>query len=173
MRPAQLSNLIAALGTALADAQTRAFDRIGVLPSDAAALITVGYHRGTSVGALAPIIGFTQSAAVRSVDRLVANGLIEREHGADKRQVTLHLTPAGAALRTRILEARREAVERAVVLLDAKQQANLLTIVELMLAGLTDSRESADHICRLCDEDVCTPETCPVEDVARRYESSS
>lgn len=166
MTSARFINLVAALGTALADAQVSACEKLGVVPSDAAALITVGYHKGMSVGALAPIIGFTQSAAVRSVDRLVAQGLIERERGEDKRQVALSLTPAGMALRSDILDARGRAVEKAVAALDPWQQVDLEPMVEKMLAALTADRRSADHICRLCDETVCTPEICPVERVA-------
>lgn len=159
----RFSNLIAALGTALADTQTQACMFAGALPSDAAALITVGYDPGISVGALAPIIGFTQSAAVRAVDRLVLNGLMQRDRGVDRRQVKLSLTDEGAALRDRILAARRGAADKALAPLDAEQLANLLPIVEQMLAALTDGREGADHLCRFCDENVCTPETCPVE----------
>lgn len=167
-------NLIAALGTALADAQLRACGRVGVTPSDAAVLITVGYHPGTSVGALAPIVGFTQSAAVRVVDRLVLDGLIARKRGgADQRQVRLSLTRKGAALRGRILDARRNAVEQALAPLDGEQTKQLQAIVELMLTALTHGRESADHICRFCDENVCVPAICPVEQAAQRQEVSS
>lgn len=169
----RVANLVAALGTALADAQARQCERIGVLPSDAAALVTIGYHTGISVGALAPIIGFTQSAAVRSVDRLVAHGFVARERGADKRQVKLSLTPDGTALRARILAARRKIVEKAVAPLDARQQTGLATVVERMLTALTEDRATADHLCRLCDETVCTPATCPVEAAALRHERSS
>ena len=166
-------NLLAALGTALADAQAKACESIGVVQSDAAALITVGYHPGLSVGALAPIIGFTQSAAVRSVDRLVHHGLMARGRGEDRRQVALSLTAAGAALRAEILDARQGAVEKAITALDPWQQVDLEPMVERMLAALTQDRAGADHICRLCDETVCTPETCPVERVARLTEASS
>ncbi len=173
MTSARFINLVAALGTALADAQARACEKIGVLQSDAAALVTVGYHPGMSVGALAPIIGFTQSAAVRSVERLVTQGLMERGRGEDRRQVELSLTTTGAALRADILSARQGAVEKAVAALDPWQQVDLLPMVERMLAALTEDRTSADHICRLCDETVCTPQTCPVERVAAAQEAGS
>ncbi|WP_179119534.1 MarR family winged helix-turn-helix transcriptional regulator [Ensifer adhaerens] len=173
MTSSRFINLVAALGTALADAQGRACESTGVLQSDAAALITVGYHPGMSVGALAPIIGFTQSAAVRSVGRLVSQGLIERGRARDKRQVELTLTPAGASLREKILAARQRAVETATAALDPWQQVDLEPMVERMLAALTRDRESADHICRLCDETVCTPDTCPVERVAVLQEAKS
>lgn len=160
------ANLLAALGTALADAQSRACEGTGVHPSDAAALITLGYHPEATVGALAPVIGFTRSAAVRLVDRLASKKLVRRDHGEDKREVRLSLTPKGTALRIRILNARRAVIEKAAAPLDPRQAAELETIVEAMLAALTDGRESADHICRLCDENVCPPDTCPVERTA-------
>lgn len=173
MTQARFANLVAALGTALSDAQSKACAGIGVLPSDAAALITVGQHPKTAVGALAPIIGFTPSAAVRAVDRLVVEGLMARERGADRREVLLSLTPAGAALRTRLLDARRQAVEKALRPLDSRQRAALQAIVETMLTALTDDRAGADHLCRLCDEAACTPATCPVECAAIRHAVSS
>jgi MarR family transcriptional regulator, negative regulator of the multidrug operon emrRAB len=160
------ANLLAALGIALADVQSRACEGLGVHPSDAAALITLGYYPGKTVSALAPIIGFTPSAAVRLVERLESAKLVRREQGGDKRQVRLSLTAKGVALRTRLLNARRTAIEKAAAPLDPKQEAELETIMGLMLAALTDGRESADHICRLCDENVCPPETCPVERAA-------
>lgn len=165
------ANLLAALGTALADAQSRACEGAGVHPSDAAALITLGHHPGVTVGALAPVIGFTRSAAVRLVDRLASARLVRRDHGEDRREVRLSLTPKGAALRARILSARRAVVDKAAAPLDPRQAAGLEKMVEVMLAALTDSRESADHICRLCDENVCPPDTCPVERTAVRAEA--
>ena len=159
----RFANLLAALGTALADAQSRACEAVGIHPSDAAALITIGYHPGATVSALAPIIGFTPSAAVRLADRLASAKLVRRAHGEDKREVRLSLTPKGKALRTKLLSARYAVIGKAAAPLDPKQAAELEKIVEVMLAELTDSREAADHICRLCDENACPPDTCPVE----------
>ena len=170
MLTARPSNLLAALGIALADAQSRGCEALGIHPSDAAALITIGYRSGGTVGALAPIIGFTPSAAVRLVERLEAVRLVRREQGEDKRQIRLSLTPKGSALRTRLLRARSAVIEKATASLDPRQVAELEAIVEAMLTSLTEGRESADHICRLCDENVCTPDTCPVEREAVRKE---
>lgn len=166
MKSHRSANLLAALGIALADAQSRACEALGIHPSDAAALITIGYHPKETVGALAPVIGFTSSAAVRLVERLEAAKMVRREPGEDKRQVRLSLTPKGAALRTRILDARRAVINKATAPLDPRQMAELGVIVEVMLAALTESREAADHICRLCDENICPPDTCPVERTA-------
>jgi MarR family transcriptional regulator, negative regulator of the multidrug operon emrRAB len=162
------ANLVAALGTALADAQAQACESLGIHPSDAAALITLGYHPRATVSALAPIIGFTPSAAVRLVERLATNRLVRRERGRDRREVMLSLTARGVALRTRLLDARRAVIEKATGPLQPKQMEQLEAIVEVMLAALTDGREAADHICRLCDENACPPETCPVERKAVR-----
>jgi MarR family transcriptional repressor of emrRAB len=164
------TNLVAALGTALADAQVHTCEALGIHPSDAAALITLGYHPGATVGALAPIVGFTLSAAVRLVERLDAAKLVRREHGEDKRQVRLSLTAKGVALRTKILEARHAVILKATASLDPNQFAKLEEIVQVMLAALTDDREAADHICRFCDENVCPPDACPVECAAVRKE---
>jgi MarR family transcriptional regulator, negative regulator of the multidrug operon emrRAB len=157
------AHLVAALGTALADAQIKACESLGIHPSDAAALITLGYNPGATVSALAPIIGFTPSAAVRLVERLVTAKLVGRELGKDRREVRLSLTPEGASLRTELLAARLAVIEKAVGPLKPRQVEQLERIVEVMLAALTDGREAADHTCRFCDENVCPPDTCPVE----------
>src|SRR5207302_1331602 len=135
--------------------------------------ITIGYHPGASVGALATVIGFTQSAAVRSVDRLVGEGLMARERGLDKRSVRLSLTASGEVLRSTILTARENVIAAVVAPLNSSQQESLLMLTELMLTVLTDGRVTADHICRFCDENACTPAVCPVEREAVRRGASS
>ena len=157
------ANLLAALATALADGQSLACENLGIHPSDAAALVTIGYHPRTTVSALAPIIRITQPAAVRLVERLDKAGLVRRGHGDDRRQVLLSLTRKGTALRTRILNERRAAVDKATAPLDLGQRARLEEMMEAMLSALAANRETADRICRLCDENVCPPDTCPVE----------
>jgi DNA-binding MarR family transcriptional regulator len=100
---------------------------------------------------------------VRLVDRLAADGLVERRGGADRRAVGLHLTRRGVARRRAILTGRAAVLARALSPLSEDDQAAPTTHLETILGAFTRDRRHADHICRLCDEDACPQERCPVE----------
>jgi DNA-binding MarR family transcriptional regulator len=158
------ANLLGALALALADSMSEeAETRAAHGAAAPAALVTVGVTPGCSIDALARTIGLTHSATVRLVDRLAADGLVERRGGADRRAVGLHLTRRGAARRRAILKGRAEVLARALGPLSEDDRATLTTLVETILGAFTRDRRHADHICRLCDEDVCPQERCPVE----------
>ena len=53
------------------------------------------------------VLGLTPSGAVRLVDRLAADGYVERRAGADGRSLALRLTPAGSRVARRVLSAAR------------------------------------------------------------------
>ena len=168
------ANLLGALALALADrmaaeAETRA-EHGSAAP---AALVSTGVDPGLSVGALAQTIGLTHSATVRLVDRLARDGLMERREGADARSVGLHLTQSGAARRRSILEGRNQVLSEVIAALPFGDQMALVPLVETLLGAMTPDRRQADHICRLCDEDVCPEATCPVEGAVRRAEAAS
>ncbi len=178
MTQARLLNLLGALALSLGDAQAAAMRRVGrdessegLGASACAAIVTLGPYPGTSIGRLAKILGLTHSVAVRLVEQLAADGLVARGAGEDRRQVLLALTPAGEALRGRLLAAREEALGAALGSLAGDDALHLERLLTTMLENLTESREQADHICRLCDEDVCTGERCPVELAALACES--
>lgn len=163
-----LTNRVAALSLALADAQERAARAVSGLGASAcAAIVTLGPYPGTTIGEVARIAGLTHSVAVRMVEQLVAAGLVARASGADRRTVTLSLTPAGERMRERILAARAEAVRAALDPLPPPALAGLAEVLDPMLCAITRGREQADHLCRLCDEAACG-EDCPVEEAARR-----
>ena len=60
-----------------------------------AALIVIGYAAGLSNDMLRRIVGLSHPGAVRLVDKLVSDGLVERGPGRDGRQVALQLTKRG------------------------------------------------------------------------------
>lgn len=63
------------------------------------ALTVVQDHDGINLRGLAKHLGMLLSSASRLCDRLVAAGLLEREPGRiDRREIALHLTPAGMEL---------------------------------------------------------------------------
>lgn len=77
---------------------------LGLTPSDARALATLGAFEPLSVMALAEACSLNKGQASRAAQALVAQGLADkRDSDADGRGVVLTLTPAGRALHARTL----------------------------------------------------------------------
>ena len=168
------ANMLGALALALTDRMTEEVEiRAEHGAAAPAALVSVGIDPGLSVGALAQTIGLTHSSTVRLVDRLARDGLMERRDGPDGRSIGLYLTRRGINRRRAILKGRRQVVSEALAALPTNDQAALTSLVEALLDAITKDRHQANHICRLCDEDVCPEATCPVECAARRAETES
>ena len=164
MNKARSANLLGALVLALADdliheTETRA-QQGAAAP---AALVSLGVSPGESIEELARTLGLSHSATVRLVDRLAQAELLERRVGLDKRTSALHLTRKGHARRRAILQGRNRLLTEALSPLSEEEQIILTELMETLLRGLTRDRQHADHICRLCNEEICPGETCPVE----------
>jgi len=158
------ANLLGALALALADSLTHETEMRAEHGAAApAALVTVGIAPGGSIDELARILGLSHSATVRLIDRLANDGLVERRGGADGRTAALYLTRRGRARRRTVLHGRDRVLAEALDALSGREREALTGLMEAMLGALTSGRRHADHICRLCDEDVCPGETCPVE----------
>jgi MarR family transcriptional repressor of emrRAB len=155
-----LTALVVALGDVLDDA-TR--DVTHHPPTVASALVTLHAEPGARVDELSRVLGITASGTVRLVDRLVAEGLVERRPGRSGRMVALHPTSRGAAVAEAIVTNRRQALQRALEALSPTQRDQLAGLVEPLLVGLTSDRYTADRICRLCDHHACPQDRCPVE----------
>lgn len=162
-------NLLGALALSLTDEILAAGRKVsGLSPSACAAVVTLGPYPGTSIKLLARALGLTHSVAVRLVEELVSDGLVQRKPGKDRREVALRLTAKGRALRARIVTAREQVLADVLAGIDAREKQMLCKILATMLTQLTRNRARADHICRLCDENICTSDICPVEREAVR-----
>ena len=164
MTDERTANLLGALALALADTvrhETETRAELGA--AGPAALVTIGIDPGESIHMLAAVLGLSHSATVRLVDRLVADGLVERRAGADGRTLALYLTRSGIDRRHLVLDGRRRRLSEALGSLTPDEKTALTPMLEKILASLTQGRQHADHICRLCDEDCCPGDTCPVE----------
>ncbi|MET7334507.1 MarR family transcriptional regulator [Nonomuraea sp. NPDC005650] len=158
------ANLISALVVALADQLDEATRKVTTLgPSGASALATILAVPGEHIDQLSRVLGITGSGTVRLVDRLAAEGLVERRAGRDKRSVSLWLTERGTAVATEIVAQRRAVLRVAFASLADEQVGALTGIVEEVLARLTVSPDRADRICRFCDYHACPQDRCPVE----------
>jgi DNA-binding MarR family transcriptional regulator len=125
-----------------------------------AAVVVIGYGLGPSNEALRRILGLSHPGSVRLVDRLVADGLVERRAGADRRSIALFLTEAGHALREDLLQGRLAALRPLLAGLTAQEQDMLGELLAKLLAGLPTSDTERCHLCRLCDDRACTD--CPI-----------
>lgn len=162
------ANLLGALATAIStriDAQASAAG--GRSSTASAGLVAILNHPDESIDRLRRALALTHSGTVRLINGLVEESLVERRQSeSDGRSVVLRLTKAGKQRANRILRARAEVTEATLDGLSERELASLTPILESALRRLTTDADSARRICRLCDERVCRPEGCPVEQAA-------
>ena len=177
----RLANLLGAWSLAVSDriaaAAAAAAGRGGQAPAALVALHQ--FAGGGTIEELRQVLGLTHSAAVRLIDRLVADGHVARRQSTDDaRSVALALTPAGRAAARRVIRARGEAVRTALGGLSAAQRRELSALAERLTADLTTLRlqqrragttPPGGWLCRLCDFAACgRPEgRCPAASQAR------
>ncbi|MBI2939825.1 MAG: MarR family transcriptional regulator [Chloroflexi bacterium] len=83
------------------------------------------------ISRLSAVLGVTMPSVTGTVDRLVRQGFVERQHDSDDRRVVIaRLTEAGHALADRLHQGRRARLARALERLDPAEQ-------EQVRAGLT------------------------------------
>lgn len=130
-------------------------DDVELGETEAGALVHLGAWPGTSVAELGDIVGRSQPAAVRLVDRLVERGLVRREPGADRRTVALVLSEAGSRTADAVLAARSEALAPLLAGLSSSERQALERELSGVASRLAADRASAVRTCRLCDRDAC------------------
>jgi len=108
-------------------------------------------------------LGLSQSATVRVVDALEADGLALRSPGADARSVRVELTAAGRKAARAVLRRRSAVVDTALGALSDSERDALTGLLEKMLGALTTDSDHAERVCRLCDWDSCPEPRCPVD----------
>jgi MarR family transcriptional regulator, negative regulator of the multidrug operon emrRAB len=155
------ANLLGVVGLAVAgrieEAARAILSHVGETP---AAVVVIGYGLGPSNEELRRILGLSHPGCVRLVDRLVADGLVERRKGRDNRAIALHLTPAGAVLRETLLEGRLAAIRPLLLPLTDAEQETLAALLHKMLSSMPTTDLERCSLCRLCDDRVCY--NCPI-----------
>ncbi|WP_379547421.1 MarR family winged helix-turn-helix transcriptional regulator [Qipengyuania sp. DSG2-2] len=153
--------MLGAVGLAVADriqeTARQVMSRAGETP---AALVVIGYGTEPSNDQLRAILGLSHPGAVRLVDRLVADGLVERRSGRDRRTLALHLTEKGHLAREELLAGRLAAIKTLVSPLTPSEQDQLGALLSRILTGLPSSDLERCQLCRLCDGRICTD--CPI-----------
>jgi MarR family transcriptional repressor of emrRAB len=164
------ANLLGALGTVLSDALADAAELAGGASPAAALVALYGTSAGGTIDSLAGRIGLSHSGAVRLVDRLVRDGLVERRRGADQRSASLVLTPSGRRAARKVLARRDANLQVLLGLLTDDQRAAAVELVEALLGAVGRGGEAEPRVCRLCDLEACgrSRGRCPVVPHARR-----
>ena len=170
---AQTLNMLGAVALALADRIAACAQATSSLHDSAAsALVVIANHPGEPVDAIRRTLGLTHSGAVRLVDGLEANGLVERRRSdSDARAIALWPTRPGKRTASKILAARAEMLEPVFAGTSEADKQAIVALLKRALAKLTDNRDRARSICRFCEEGVCRPPGCPVEQAALRTKS--
>jgi MarR family transcriptional regulator, negative regulator of the multidrug operon emrRAB len=165
----RLANLLGVMALAGADRLRTAVEAdLGSGGSGPAALVHLQAYPGESVEALRRVLGISQPATVRIVDRLAGDGLLERRPGADRRTLALHLTAAGDRAATGLLAERTQSLRALLDTLTAQEQDALTPLLERLVAALANDRPGARRVCRLCDRGACTSDPgCPLDHTTR------
>lgn len=162
----RLAQLVGVLALAATDRFRSAIEgSLGRGGAHAGALVHLHAHPGESVQALATVLGVSQPAAVKIVDRLAGDGLVERRQGPDQRTRALHLSAAGRQSADRVLSGRAGELTGLLAVLDFEERERLEPLVEKLVAALAEDRPGALAVCRLCDRDACcgSQAGCPLE----------
>lgn len=176
----RLANLLGALALGITDGVHDSAAAAGLEGAAPAALIALlDFLPSGSVQALSQVVGLTHSGAVRLVDRLVADGLVNRGPGRDARSRAVTLTAVGTRLARRIRIARERVVTRAVEQLSEPERARLTSLCERLIAELAHERlerraagssPSGGALCRMCDFVACGRDlgACPAAKAAAK-----
>lgn len=180
------ANVLGALSLVVADRMNTAVEAIAALgPSAPAALAAMHeFLDGGSVTQLSSVLGLTHSGTVRLVDRLAAEGLVERGGAADGRAVSVFLTRSGRRMAAQILQTREQALANALAGLSPDEVDQLAAALDTMLTTVTLARAEersartagrpSPWLCRLCDFAACgrSEGNCPVNNAAANSDRS-
>ncbi|XWN33895.1 MAG: MarR family transcriptional regulator [Devosia sp.] len=160
------ANLLGVVGLAVADRiEQTARDILSRVGETPAALVVIGYGTGLSNEGLRRILRLSHPGTVRLVDRLVADGLVERREGRDRRAIALFLSAEGQALREKLLSGRLAAIRPLLTPLTGAEEETLAALLSKMLSSMETTAPERRTLCRLCDKRVC--HDCPIPAEAR------
>lgn len=168
MNKSLLGNKLAVLSTILAERMEKGFG--GLSSSSAAVILTLGHHAPMTATKLAAIVGVTQSACTRLIDKLAVDGLIDKQPKKDGREVKFVLSAQGQGVQQQLQAARLSTACDLLDILNPVEQRHLDRILSLLLAASVTDRTQARHLCRFCDHGICDGEACVVGKAATRIE---
>jgi DNA-binding MarR family transcriptional regulator len=114
-----------------------ALERHGVHAGQNFILERLWERDGQTPGEIAEATGVEGPTVVRALQRMAAAGLVVRKkHPTDGRQVAIHLTAAGARLRSKVPRLLRQVEEQAFAEFSKAERAELLELLERLSANL-------------------------------------
>jgi MarR family transcriptional regulator, negative regulator of the multidrug operon emrRAB len=151
------TNLLGTVGLAVSDRiRAAGEEELGLGGSAPMAIVALStYLADEPLEVIAQTFGITASAVVRLVDRLEAEGLVERRPGPDRRRVSVGLTAKGQRRAKSILDRRERALDGVLQVLTAAEREQLTRLHEKLLARLPDDVPGARRTCRFCDVRAC------------------
>jgi DNA-binding MarR family transcriptional regulator len=159
-----VANILGTLAQTIVDRQSIAMDSVAGRGGNAsAALITLRFYPDRPIAFLAHRLRISHPGAVQLVDRLAADGLVDRVPAPDGRTRHLVLTEQGAMIAAAVLAQRTRVLRTALSALSDDECRALAATVEGMLEALTDDLLASEYMCRMCDELACPDDRCPVE----------
>ncbi len=165
------ANLLGAVALTVSDRlEQTARDILNRSGETPAALVVIGYGFGPSNDQLRSVLGLSHPGTVRLTDRLVADGLVERREGRDRRAIALYLTENGYTLREKLLEGRLAAIRPLIDPLSSTDQKLLGDLLSKLLTSMQSNDLERRQICRLCNDGVCSD--CPIPADFRTSRSS-
>lgn len=175
MHRLRTANLLGAAAQGLSDDMRAGLWGAAQLSDSAAtALILLSHDSGIGASELGRRLGITQSAAVRMVEVLERDGLLQRGPKAG-RNVAITLTSQGRTLAQDLRAARERSLEAVVNTLAPEEQDQLEALLVKLLPRLHHQLGDGDRLCRLCDRPACVEGSaiCPVGQAERDCQADS
>lgn len=165
------ANLLGALALSLHDRTSEAIaEATGETETGAAALSALAQFLGQpTIGTLDQVVGLTSSGAVRLIDRLEAEGHLQRAPGPDGRSRSVRLTRSGHRVATRVAKVRAQVLEGLLAEFSERDRRALDELMSRLLVQLIRGPGARRWMCRLCDTRACGREVgeCPVANAAQ------
>jgi DNA-binding MarR family transcriptional regulator len=117
---------------------------LGLTPAQFDILATLGNTAGMTCRELGEKTLITKGTLTGVLDRMEARGLVRRAASdADRRQVSVALTPAGARLFGRVFPRHAEHLKRAFAVLSAEELDSTRQLLQRLRDALRDARAEA------------------------------
>jgi DNA-binding MarR family transcriptional regulator len=164
-----ISNLVGAFATAVSSEVESNISELGARSlSHEVALVAIHNHPNETIDILSKVLGITHSGAVRLINTLEKENLVERHKSPqDARSVVLRVTVDGSIRVESILKSREGVTSKLLRSFDDNQKKDFMKLLEIAMSNLTNERIEARRICKLCNEGVCRKFGCPVENAIK------
>ena len=161
-----ISNLIGAFATKVSNDIEKEISELGGRSlNHETALVVINNHPNETIDVLSKVLELTHSGAVRLINTLESEGLVERHKSAqDARSVVLNVTNEGSIRAQSILNNREKVTFKLLENFDEVQKQDFLNLLQIAMSNSNGEKIKALQICKLCNEGVCRKQGCPVEE---------